>query len=122
MRANICLRLSDMSNKNYCTFQKLSDIGGVNHKKIDTRLPADLHDLVSAYAEQNNLSRSQVVVAALKQFFGMCPTNPVAFAQSQGKAIPQSPPANAGAATLRASANFDSTPSTATTKSSRPAG
>jgi hypothetical protein len=122
MRAHICLRLSDMSNKNYCTFQKLSDIGSVNHKKIDTRLPADLHDLVSAYAEQNNLSRSQVVVAALKQFFGMCPTNPVAFAQSQGKASPQSPQAPAGVKTLRASESFDSTHSTATGKNSLPAG
>ena len=122
MRAHFCLRLSDKSNKNNCVFLKLSDIGGVNHKKIDTRLPADLHDLVSAYAEQNNLSRSQVVVAALKQFFGMCPTNPVAFAQSQGKAFPQSQPEPAGVKTLRASANFDSTPSTATPKSSHPAG
>ena len=94
----------------------------MNQKKIDTRLDADLHALVSAYAFQNNLSRSQVVVAALRQFFGMIPANPVAFAQSQGKAQPQDQLGNAGAKTLLASANFDFSHSTVTTKSSRPAG
>lgn len=83
----------------------------MNHKKIDTRLPEDLHKLVSAYAEQNNLSRSQVVVASLRQFFGMMPSNPVAFAQSQGKTAPQS--GNVGAEILKASENFATGSSTA---------
>jgi hypothetical protein len=56
MRTHFCLLLSDKSNKNNCVFLKLSDIGGVNHKKIDTRLPADLHDLVSAYAERSDFT------------------------------------------------------------------
>jgi hypothetical protein len=42
--------------------------------------------------------------------------------QKTGKASPQSKNQNAGVKTLRASANFDSTPSTATTKNSLPAG
>jgi len=39
-----------------------------------------------------------------------------------GKALPKSQPDPAGVKTLRASASFDSTSSTATTKSSHPAG
>jgi len=104
MRRRHLSELCRLSNKKHCAHLKISDICGVNHKKIDTRLPEDLHRLVSAYAEQNNLSRSQVVVASLRQFFGMMPSNPVAFAQSQGKTAPQS--GNVGAEILKASENF----------------
>jgi hypothetical protein len=41
---------------------------------------------------------------------------------ASGKALPKSQPDLAGVKTLRASASFDSTSSTATTKSSHPAG
>ena len=103
MRSRHLSELFRLSNKKHCAYRQLSDICGM-HKKIDTRLPEDLHKLVTAYAEQNNLSRSQVVVNSLRQFFGIMPSNPVAFAQSQGKTAPQS--GNVGAEILRASENF----------------
>lgn len=104
MRRRQLSELCRLSNKKDCVRLKMSDVCGVNGKKIDTRVPDDLHELVAAYAAQNNLSRSQVVVAALRQFFGMMPSNPVAFAQSQGKARPQA--VTAGAEILTASTNF----------------
>lgn len=89
--------------------RKLSDIGGVKPKKIDTRMDARLYELVDSYARAHGLTRSQVVVAAVRQYFGISPSNPVAFAQ--GKTAPQSE--NVGAEILKASANFATGSSTA---------
>lgn len=91
--------------------RKLSDIGSVKPKKIDTRMDASLYELVDSYARAHGLTRSQVVVAAVRQYFGISPSNPVAFAQSQGKAPPQNAPA--GAEILKASASFGTGSSTA---------
>jgi len=79
-------------------------LAAVNKKKIDTRMDDHLFDLVDSYAKNNSMTRTQVVVAAVRQFFGLTPANPVAFAQSQGKSRPQA--VAAGAAILTASANF----------------
>ena len=102
----------------------------MKQKKIDTRLDDYLFALVDAFAKRHGLKRTQVIIRALEEFFGLEQADPKAFArtqgktfaQSQGKAHPQDQQGNAGAKTLKASANFDSTPSTATKKSSRPAG
>jgi hypothetical protein len=42
-----------------------------DHRKIDTRMPKALFELVDGYAAAQGIKRSAVIVQALEQFFGM---------------------------------------------------
>lgn len=113
MRGRYCQTTSDKQDKKIIKVAVrplLSDIDGVKPKKIDTRMDARLYELVDSYARAHSLTRSQVVVAAVRQYFGISPSNPVAFAQ--GKTTPQNEPV--GAEILKASASFATGSSTAT--------
>ena len=122
MRRRHCQTMSGLSSGEkylFATRLFMPDSVGVKlnkTKKIDVRLDQELFDLVDNYAQASRLSRSQVVERALLQLFGRpVEDSPI----HQGKA---NPPDSVGVKTLRASESFDSTPSTATTKSSHPAG
>lgn len=113
MRRPFCLTNPDSQHKKIeiAPLPILSDIYRVKQKKIDTRMDDQLFKLVDGYARAHGMTRTQVVVAAVRQFFGMTPANPVAFAQSQGKTTPQNAPV--GAEILRPSETFGSGSSTA---------
>lgn len=59
----------------------------VKQKKIDTRMDDRLFELVDGYAKTHGMTRTQVVVAAVRQFFGITPANPVTFAHTQQRGI-----------------------------------
>lgn len=83
-------KVSDKSTKKIKTFLAgCLDSGEClimsDHRKIDTRMPKSLYDLVDGYATNQGIKRSAVVVQALEEFFGMQKkiVSPVEFARSR---------------------------------------
>jgi hypothetical protein len=118
--------------ENYFSFSPMSakkpDRYGKGMRSVSTTVTAEIYEEMERLAASGGLKvtawarQALMDSAASGAVYGLKKYQINASEIPQGKAIPQSPPATAGANTLKASANFDSTPSTATTKSSRPAG